>query len=445
MAETKVLSPGKKRLFTAITFLFPFLLLAAVEVTLRVVGYGSSFPLFEGARRSPQYRQPSATVGKRYFPFQQHSPRPSTDSFLVRKPAHSFRVFALGESSTAGFPYSTKGAFTRIVAAQLRDALPNDTVEVVNLGIEATNSYAVADFAGEILDEHPDAILIYSGHNEYYGAPGVGSLGRVASYPWLVRSYLKLQRLRTLQLLRNATKGIAGRARPVGDAQGIELAARDQMIELGDQSYQRGVAQLEKNLTAAIGKFRGEGVPVFIGSLVSNLRDQRPLAALSTGGNAGKSANGSFDEAQQELAAGGQENARKLFMRARDLDEVRFRAPTDFNAVIQRVAKRNGATYVPIEEEFSRASQSGIPGHDLILEHVHPNSRGYALMGRTFFDAIRSSGVLKTRADFSRLRPADYYERGVGITADDERAAAAEVKKVTSRWPFVPITTPRLH
>jgi lysophospholipase L1-like esterase len=64
--------------------------------------------------------------------------------------------------------------FSREVADALRDVLPSDTVEVVNLGIAATNSYAILDFSREIIDQHPDAVMIYAGHNEYYGALGVG-------------------------------------------------------------------------------------------------------------------------------------------------------------------------------------------------------------------------------------------------------------------------------
>ncbi len=37
------------------------------------------------------------------------------------------------------------------------------------------NSYTFYDKIDDILKEDPDAILIYAGHNEFYGAPGIGS------------------------------------------------------------------------------------------------------------------------------------------------------------------------------------------------------------------------------------------------------------------------------
>ncbi len=435
-AREAPLSAAKRRVFALIALLFPFVLLGVVEGTLRVFSYGAGLSLFERTSANSQYLHPSHDVAQRFFPNAQRVPRASADSFLVNKPVNSFRVFALGESSTAGFPYPPKAMFTREIAAALHDVLPADSIEVINLGIEATNTYALADLAGEILDQHPDAILIYSGHNEFYGAPGAASLGRLAPYPWLVRASLKLERFRTFQLLRNAI--MRGTRRPA--VVNPEIGGDGQMIELGSELYRTGSQQFEKNLSSVVGRFRRAGIPVFVGSLVSNLRDQPPLVTLATGGRAGQAASASFSEGRSELAAGDQATAKKLLIRARDLDEIRFRAPTDFNSIIQRVVAAQGATYVPIEEEFSRAAQGGVPGHDLILEHVHPNSRGYALMGKVFFSSIQSSGILKKRADFSRLKSWLEYEKNVGLTEADRESAAREVQNVVSRWPFVPYT-----
>ena len=46
------------------------------------------------------------------------------------------------------------------------------------------------DQVAEILQQEPDAILIYAGHNEFYGALGVGSTKTWGL--WFVRGYLKL-------------------------------------------------------------------------------------------------------------------------------------------------------------------------------------------------------------------------------------------------------------
>jgi len=440
------ITPAKRAAFIAITLLFPFVLIALLEGSLRIAHYGRNTALFEPAVDLPgNYLQAGHDVAARFFPSEQFPPSPSNDVFLAEKPVHSFRVFALGESSTAGFPYPPNAMFSREVADALRDVLPSDTVEVVNLGIAATNTYAIVDFAGEILAQHPDAVMIYAGHNEYYGALGVGSTQSLGSFPPFIRLYLKLQRLKTFQLMRNAITAVAslGRSGSPSEAQTpsrMESVARDQRIVLGGKAYRAGKNQFESNLRIAVRRFKGAGVAVFIGSLVSNLRDQPPLSVLSSDGKAGAAANAAYVLGQQALSRGDSIAARPQLVRARDLDQVRFRAPTDFNEIVRRVAKEEGAFFVPVEESFTNVAQKKIPGHDLILEHVHPRSHGYALMGHEFFSALQSSGILRNRADFSRLKTWEQYERQMALTPLDERIAYHEVQTVVTRWPFVPFS-----
>ena len=443
--EPRALTPAKRAAFIAVTTLFPFVLLFALEGALRVTHYGRDTPLFEKAADLPgNYLQAGHEVAARFFPNEQFPPSPPNDVFLAEKPAHSFRVFALGESSTAGFPYPPNAMFSREVADALRDVLPSDTVEVVNLGIAATNSYAIVDFTGEIIDQHPDAVMIYAGHNEYYGALGVGSTQTLGSFPPFIRLYLELQRLKTFQLLRNALTGIMGigRGRAAQDESPsrMESVARDQQIVLGGKVYRAGITQFESNLRIAIRKFRRAGISVFVGSLVSNLRDQPPLSVLSSDGKAGADAGAAYQEGEEALARNDSLAARPRFVKARDLDQVRFRAPTDFNEIIRQISKDEGAVYVPVEESFTNVSLKRIPGHDLILEHVHPNSHGYALMGREYFSALQSSGLLRSRADFSRLKTWDQYEKEMALTPLDERIAQHERETVVTRWPFVPFS-----
>jgi lysophospholipase L1-like esterase len=151
---------------------------------------------------------PGSNVGRRYFPQERFPPSPPGDAFLVTKPAHSLRIFVLGESSAAGFPYPPNGTFARVLEDALTDVLPRDTVEVVNMGMAATNSYTIVDLAGEVIDQRPDAVVIYGGHNEYYGALGAGSTETLGSHPSFVRLYLNLQRLKTFLLLRNLTSSV---------------------------------------------------------------------------------------------------------------------------------------------------------------------------------------------------------------------------------------------
>lgn len=96
---------------------------------------------------------------------------------------HAIRIFVMGESAAAGFPYQANAAFSYVIADVLQDAFPSDTIEVVNLGISATNSYTIADLVPDVIAQKPDAVLIYAGHNEYYGALGLDPQRRWAPCP----------------------------------------------------------------------------------------------------------------------------------------------------------------------------------------------------------------------------------------------------------------------
>jgi tetratricopeptide (TPR) repeat protein len=313
----------------------------------------------------------------------------------------------------------------------------------VNLGITATNSYTIADLAPEVIAQRPDAVLIYAGHNEYYGALGAGSTETLGAVPAFVRLYLRLQRFKTFLLLRNmvgvalaAAHGDSPFAAPDPHPSKMETVVRDQRIALGGKVYERGKRQFESNLLVALGAFRRAGVPVFIGSTPSNLRDQKPFGSLAA--PADSSAATVFDSARAVLSRTDTARAGFLFARARDLDIIRFRAPGEFREIIKRAAAKTGAHYVPSEEAFASAARYGIPGEDLFLEHVHPNARGYLLLGRTYFESLQRAGFLRT-ADLKRLADWSEYARRMDLTPLDYRIAYHTVKTITTRWPFLPV------
>jgi len=330
----------------------------------------------------------------------------------------------------------------------LRDVFPGRQVEVVNLGIPATNSWTLRDLAGEVVDLEPDAVVIYAGHNEYYGALGVASTAGGGRIPVLVRATLALQRLRVVQGVRDvvarirgmtgAAAGDAGSPDDVAVATFMETIARDEPVELGSRDYEAGVEQFESNMTAVLRSFRQAGVPVFVGSLTSNLRDQAPLSHASNDASGG--AREVFEAARARLAqAGTEEDSANLlpdFVRARNLDVVRFRAPSAFDSVVSRVAAAGGATYVPVRELFVERADGGIPGADLFVEHVHPTAEGYALIASAFAEAMRRAELLPEAA-WSRMRSVSAYVGGMHLTRFDSLLTVHTVRTVTSRWPFV--------
>jgi lysophospholipase L1-like esterase len=438
------LSRAKAAAFLVITLGLPFLAFGLLELGLRVADYGGDSSAFETPPvLQGTYKVPGSNVGKRYFPQEKYPPSPPGDAFLVNKPVHSMRIFVLGESSAAGFPYPPNGAFARVLEDALTDVLPHDTVEVVNMGMAATNSYTIFDLAGDVIDQKPDAVVIYGGHNEYYGALGAGSTESLGSYPSFVRTYLKLQRLKTFLLLRNAmtavlraVRGGRSTAEIEADATRMESVVGDQRITLNGKTYERGVAQYESNLRAAIGKFRSAGIPVFIGSTPSNLRDLEPFGPSAVPPDS--TATVVFDSARVLLASDSV-RAASMFARARDLDVIRFRAPGEFQSIVQRVASDTKSVYVPVAEAVAGISPYRVPGSEFFLEHVHPNQRGYVFLASMYFDALQRAGFLGRTADMSRFAGWNAYTARMRLTELDQRIAYHTIKTVTTRWPFLPV------
>lgn len=437
-------SPARRRVFALLVLLSPLLLLGLLEVGLRIGGYRGDLGLFTSVPNvDPQYLGVNPRVASRYFATVRVVPTPPTDLFLRAKPARGLRVFVLGESSTAGFPYGYNGTFSRVVRDALRDVLPQDTVEVVNLGISAVTSYALYDVAGELLSQKPDAVLIYAGHNEFYGALGAGSTETVGAFPGFVRSYLGLQRrFRTVVLARDLALRLAAiGAAPADSSKSLmQQMVREDVIPLGSPTYQRGARQFRENLEALLQRFHQAEVPVFVASLTSNLRDQAPFRSLAT--DRLPAAGSVFEEARRAHAQGKHKEARALFERARDLDGLRFRATGEFNTIIRELARENGAFYVPVDEAFAAASPDGSPGAELFWEHLHPNQAGYHLMGKAFFEAIARTGYLGRAADAGRLRTWPEYFDAMELTEFDRRFAWHQIRSVTTTWPFVPRVDP---
>lgn len=419
------------------TLAVPLLILGGIEAAFRLAKRDDRLSLFTRAPAAEgDYLIANRSVGERWFSGIENPPAPAREPFATEKPRPGFRIFVMGESAAAGFPYPRNVEFSRLLRDVLRDVLPRDSVEVINLAIAATNSFALLDMANEVEEQHPDAVIIYAGHNEYYGALGAASRVAVPGGVMAVRLYMRLLRLRSVLALRNGIASVFSRkSENVGAASLMEILARDRQIPLGGSRYEAGARQFESNLDALCRSFRRKGISVFVGSLASNLRDQPPFAADA---NAASGADSAFAAGRSALLAGDSTVADSFFVRARDLDVVRFRAPSEFNRIIRRVTTRTGAIYVPVAEAFAAASPTGIPGANIFLEHVHPTRVGQALIGRVFFESLLRAGILGA-VDTTRLRSWDEYYRGTDLTPLDERIAFHVVRTLTSRWPFVPV------
>lgn len=79
----------------------------------------------------------------------------------------TFRIFALGGSTTYGTSIRAVDAYPAQLQRVLRDEYGYTSVEVVNAGVESYASYdSLANFLYRVLDDRPDVVLVYHGVND---------------------------------------------------------------------------------------------------------------------------------------------------------------------------------------------------------------------------------------------------------------------------------------
>ena len=159
-------SEKRKRLFRVIAIAFPFFILFIIEMSLRLFQYGDDLNLFIEAKDRPDFLVLNPAASKRYFVNMAFAPTGNSELFRKNKDKTTLRLFVLGESTTIGYPYFHNGSFHRWLLYRLMHEFPDRNFEVINLSLTGVNSYTVLGFAKELVKYQPDAVLIYSGHNE---------------------------------------------------------------------------------------------------------------------------------------------------------------------------------------------------------------------------------------------------------------------------------------
>jgi hypothetical protein len=267
----------KKVVFWIITLLFPFFFLVLIEVGFRISNYnGEERDLFIDYQVNDGYQIVNPDFVTRYFP--SFKPQIAPNPFRQVKTDSTFRVFVFGGSSTQGFPYNHYYSFSTQLEQKLLLNTKGLNVEVINLGMTAVNSYVIHDLAKRVKDLEPDAIIIYAGHNEYYGSFGVGSTQmNIGSSIRVKRLILWLKNFLLYQFIEDALA-------PKEADTGVQrtLMARvvsESNIKKDSPIYKAGIDQFETNLHSILSIFKDEEVPVFIGTIASNLKDQPPLGS----------------------------------------------------------------------------------------------------------------------------------------------------------------------
>ena len=412
----------KRALFIGVTLSLPLAAVGLVELSLRLAGFGGYPPVFK----------PVGTVGDRALVITENEgassffyatrSRPGSlmqEAFLSPKPEGTARVLLVGASAIKGYPQPRAFSTGSFLEELLEGAWPDRDVEVLNLGVTAIASFPVLEILREGLAYEPDAVVIYSGHNEFFGAYGVASLHSAGRTPAMIAFQRRLRSLATSQALSRLTDRSAGS----DDKALIEVMAAQGFVGPSDPSRAAAARNLGAHVGAMIDLCDGAGVPVIVCTLPVNERGMAPVGedrAPGPGVDAARfgavTALGPEDVASRptslgpeiEWAAGAapeharaawllatlrgaqgrHEDAAALFRRAVDLDPMPWRATSAQNDAIREAAASRGAVLCDAEARFRADAPGGSVGWALMDDHVHMSLRGQWLLADAVFRSM---------------------------------------------------------
>lgn len=419
---------GRRRWFRlGAALLVPLLGIALIELVLRLTGFGYETAFFV---RHPAV-DPSLRVENQRFLWR-FVPRTlaKTPEFVVlnpSKPDGTCRIFVFGESAAIGDPAPAFG-FSRILETLLRARYPATQFEVVNTAFTAINSHVILPIARDCRNLQGDIWLVYMGNNEVIGPFGTGTVfGRQTPPLPIIRASLALKTARSAQWLDQWLQRLSPSSEAALGWGGMSMFM-SQQVRRDDPRLESLNRHFQRNLSDLIALGTDAGAQVVVSTMVSRLRDWPPFGSLHRVGlteadrvqweqfyNAGVTAqtNSAFEAAIRNyesaarldetyaalhfqwgascLALGQTNEAKTHLALARDLDTLRFRTDSRHNESIrQTVARRagRGIRLLDAERHFERESRHGIPGEELLYEHVHFTFEGNYLLARLFADEV---------------------------------------------------------
>jgi tetratricopeptide (TPR) repeat protein len=405
----------------------PILLFLTVELSLRVAGYGfSPHAIIKCQVDGRDAYCDNVKFGWRFFP--RNIARESEPFvFSAEKSENTFRIFILGASAAQGTPEPAYG-FGRILQKILEEEYPKVNFKIINTAMTAINSHVVLEIAKSCIRHDPDLFILYLGNNEVAGPYGAGTVYTLpaASLP-VIRIGIALKATRLGQLLTSLADSIGGIQKAPTEWLGMTMFLNKQVrsdasqLEAVYYNFQRNLRDIRQIAL----KNRRKMIFCTVGS---NLKDSPPFASLHRPDLSREDkkkwddiyrqgvefeSNGDYADAIESYleatkidnhyadlqfrlgrcywANAEYEKSSQRYVRARDLDTLRFRADTKINNIIRKVATdraAEGIYLIDSTEVFGKNSPHSTPGRELFYEHVHLNFKGNYYLAKAIAEQV---------------------------------------------------------
>lgn len=364
--------------------------------------------------------------------------------FPLERPEGGLRVFVLGGSAAAGWPFhASETNLSALLERKLRALYPGRSVEVVNMGAGTYASHRVKLLLEEVVRYQPDAIFLYNGNNEFLESlvyrprnpPAPFDRSAAARLGYRVATSL------TAELPRVDVKGYsidAQTATQLSFAFGKASRYRED-----PRQYEALLEHYRFNMESMVATATRERIPLFLVTCPVNVKEWTPNVSRHRPGlsseerarwvgafregylaveradfraalaplRAALALDDEYAEAhfllgRALLETGDRAAAKAAFVRALERDAYPFRELPEFQRILREVAARQGVPLVDIIPPLEAAAGDGILGLDTFIDYVHLNERSHEIVAHELVRALRAQGLARgvSEADLERTR-----------------------------------------
>ncbi|MBI1938306.1 MAG: hypothetical protein HYS25_09275 [Ignavibacteriales bacterium] len=358
---------------------FVFLSLAALEIMYSILNSGENnfFLLKEGTNGKEVVFNYSLL--NKYYNNVTSTPYNFCTSFDLKKHGNVYRVFLLGEASVSGWPYSTNQSLQKKIEKITGENHKGKSAEIITLSFAGFNSSQALDLVKEIFEYKPDLIIIYTGHNEFYGYNGcTTTYGKT--------NLFITEAVENIFIRSGIIKTISYDSKYDDLEVLLPLNAGEKILHPDQKKYVEIKEQFFTNISKIASLCKENKTELVISTLADNYM-LPPVGVMNLSENI--SADLIYNNARMALMRDGDQNeALNLFQKSKDMDALRLRIPEEFGAGIKQISSEQKILLADLKSEFMKQSTSRIPGNDLFGDYFHPNEKGLEIIARVYAEII---------------------------------------------------------
>ena len=355
-------------------------------------------------------------------------------SFKEKKEKDQLRIICLGGSASAGWPHPPSEIYSTYLEKTLQTLYPSKRIEIINCSAHGFASYRIRQVFETIIPFQPDAVIVWSGNNEFLES-------RNYRTSELKNSLIKLRNnFRSLQLVRqfltshrfDDTPDVAETFWKKVNEEALELRTNPEQFEKVKEHYLTSMRSIVESAERSNIGLMFMTVPV-------NLRDWEPNvsilglnptdsirwekefkegkknyltkqfpSAITSFGRASKiaplHAETYFWLAKAYENINDSLSALRNYTNAKDFDYNPFRAISDFNHTLRTLAQEHPqVVLLDMEHLLKSYSDNGIPGFDMFLDYVHPTKEGNLIIAYGTGMQIINNNLFSLPAPSERL------------------------------------------